>query len=223
MPTKQQIKDWYNRRYASRGLESMRPPEAYSLFLDHLDPKPGGRLLDVSCGVGFLLREASRRGVMTVGVDLSQEAIRHARETSPTSLVAVGRGEELALAGRKFDYVTCMGSLEHFLDMDQGLREMRRVARPGATFCLMVPNSRYLFWLMKGRRGTEQQDLNENLMPLNGWKRLFLQNGFEILHVNQDRWFQRTASNPLRRLIWKWMPLRFTYQFIFILKQRDTA
>ena len=41
---------------------------------------PAGRLLDVGCGHGLLLDEARRRGYDTVGLELSREAARHARE-----------------------------------------------------------------------------------------------------------------------------------------------
>src|SRR5918994_3713164 len=42
---------------------------------------PAGRLLDVGCGHGLLLDEARGRGYDTVGLELSREAARHARET----------------------------------------------------------------------------------------------------------------------------------------------
>ena len=42
---------------------------------------PAGRLLDVGCGHGLLLDEARKRGYETVGLELSREAARYARET----------------------------------------------------------------------------------------------------------------------------------------------
>src|SRR5881628_249076 len=71
-----EVRAWYNTLYASVGLSSTRPVEAYPQFLDLLDVRPGTALLDVSCGQGFLLKAAVDRGLEAFGVDISDQAIR---------------------------------------------------------------------------------------------------------------------------------------------------
>ena len=61
IPTEQDIKNWYNKVYSSGQQQSMRPKEAYAVFLDYLDAQKGKKLLDVSCGTGFLLLNAVER------------------------------------------------------------------------------------------------------------------------------------------------------------------
>jgi ubiquinone/menaquinone biosynthesis C-methylase UbiE len=233
MPTEKEIKHWYDKKYASKGVHSMRPYEAYPIVLDYLGVQKGLKLLDVSCGTGFLLLAAAKRGLETFGIDISQQAVRVSRMVSPNSEITVGRGEDLQFDEQTFDYVTCLGSLEHFLDMDKGLQEMRRVAKDDATFCIVVPNSNFIFWRVTGNPGTAQQEINEHLLSLEQWKRHFTQNGYEIVDVYQDRWYMRKINvfstyNPLRmvkravqKLAWVFVPLNFTYQFIFILKKRN--
>jgi ubiquinone/menaquinone biosynthesis C-methylase UbiE len=228
MPTEQEIKDWYNKRYASGGINSMRPYEAYLIFLDYLGIngiQKDKKLLDVSCGTGFLLRAASKRGLETYGTDISKEAVKIAQKTSPKSILSVGKGEDLKFNDNTFDYVTCLGSLEHFLDMNMGLFEMKRVAKKNTKFCIMVPNSKFIL----EQPGTEQQDINENLLSLKQWGDIFIKNGFKILNIYQDRWPIEqihifSSANPLgilKRIIYKFfLPLNYTYQFIFILKKR---
>ncbi len=229
MPNAREIRAWYNRHYAAQGLRSMRPPDAYPGFLDLLGATPGYRLLDVSCGTGFLLRAATDRGLGAVGVDLSDQATRVARDAAPRAALAVSSGEALCLRSAVFDYVTCLGSLEHFLDMRQGLREMRRVARAGARFCIMVPNRDFLAWKLGAGTGTAQQDINENLQTLAEWRALFGENGFREVRVLPDRWhaerFRRADGSVASRLkglllgtLWRWLPLRLEYQFIFVLE-----
>src|SRR5262245_5323046 len=229
MPTAEDVKSWYNQHYAAKGLESMRPAAAYPVFLDLLAAKSGTRLLDVSCGAGSLLAAAQERGIEAVGVDLSDQAVRLAKRVAPTSEVAVGAGEALAFRDRSFDYVTCLGSLEHFLDMGKGLDEMKRVAKPDARFCIMVPNQAFIGWKVLGHQGTAQQDINENLQSLAAWRALFAEHGLEVLRVVPDRWHavrwrMRRGGSALRFVIgpvleaaWRLIPLRWQYQFVFVL------
>jgi SAM-dependent methyltransferase len=231
MPSTDEVKAWYNQHYSAKGLQSMRPAAAYPMFLDLLQARPGTRLLDVSCGSGFLLEAARVRGLDAVGVDLSDEAIRIARRVAPAACLAVGAGEQLAFKGGTFDYVTCLGSLEHFLDMGQGLREMLRVAKAGAQFCIMVPNRDFIGWKILGHQGTAQQDINEHLLSLAAWRRLFQQHGLEVERIAPDRWHARRwrsapeggvarlVTGPVLEAAWHLVPLVWQYQFVFLLRQ----
>jgi SAM-dependent methyltransferase len=174
--------------------------------------------------------------VDATGVDLSDQAVRLAKQVAPGARVAVGAGEALAFRDRTFDYVTCLGSLEHFLDMELGLREMQRVAKPAGRFCIMVPNQDFLGWKLVGHQGTAQQDINENLLPLTAWRRLFERSGLEVLAVMPDRWHavrwrtggqggngvRRWLTGPALEVAWRLLPLRWQYQFVFLLARRNT-
>lgn len=228
----EEIKEWYNQRHSARGKNTWRPYEAYPIFLDYLNAKPRKKLLDVGCGTGYFLKAASQRGLETYGVDISKEGIKIAKSVSPYSFISVSRGENLNFADDTFDYITCLGALEHFLYMNKGLQEMKRVAKEDAVFCIMVPNFNYIFWKISGKFGTEQRDINENLLSLRQWRNIFSKEGFEILKNYQDRWFMKTtnifsSTNPIKiakkashKLIWAFLPLNYTYQFIFILKKK---
>ena len=234
MPSSTDVRTWYNRHYASRGVAGMRPAAAYPLILDLLDARPGMALLDVSSGPGLLLAAAAARGLRAFGVDLSDEAARIAHQTAPAARVAVGPGEHLAFRDGVFDCVTCLGSLEHFTDMGLGLREMQRVAKPGAQLCIMVPNAHFIGWRVLGHRGTSQQDINEELLGLTEWTALFEREGFAIERVVADRWHavkwryrgsggvgQRVLA-ALLEPVWRLIPLRWQYQFVFLLRPRNT-
>jgi len=233
MPSAEDVKRWYDRHYAAKGLQSMRPAAAYPVFLDLLDAKPRTRLLDVSCGTGALLAAARERGIEAVGVDLSDEAIKLAKQAAPNAELVVGTGEALTFRDGSFDYVTCLGSLEHFLDMGRGLEEMKRVAKPGGRFCIMVPNQDFIGWKVMGHRGTAQQDINEHLLPLSEWRRLFEQHGLAVRRVVPDRWHAvrwraggdgsaaRFLTGPVLEAAWRLIPLAWQYQFVFVL-DRDT-
>ena len=212
----------------------MRPLAAYPVFLDLLGAHAGSRLLDVSCGVGSLLAAAADRRIDAAGIDLSDQAVRLARRIAPGADLAVGTGEALPFRDRTFDYVTCLGSLEHFLDMGQGLREMQRVAKPDARLCIMVPNRDFIGWKVLRQKGTAQQDINENLLSLAEWRGVFAREGLRIVRVVPDRWHARRwrapgargatrlLSGPVLEAAWRLVPLRWQYQFVFLLANRNT-
>ncbi len=229
MATEKEIKVWYNQLHAERGEHAWRPCGAYPIFLDYLEVKAGKRLLDVGCGTGYLLKEADRRGLETYGVDISEEAVKISERISPNSKIFVGKGERLEFSDNFFDYVTCIGVMEHFLDIKRGVKEMARVAKRNALLCVVVPNSNYFFLKFQESKGTSQQDINERLLSLNQWKNILADEKLDVLKIFQDRWPMPKkifTKNPLltlrlmmQKLIWQVLPLNYTYQFIFILRK----
>jgi ubiquinone/menaquinone biosynthesis C-methylase UbiE len=214
----------------------MRQFDAYPVYLDYLDADQGKKLLDVGCGPGLLLKAAEQRGLLTFGIDLSAEAIAIASRTSPKSNVEQGNVTQLKFPERNFDYITCIGVLEHFLDMDQSISELKRVAKDEAQYCIMVPNSRTLYWNLAQTFSRSHRESNENASSLDEWREFFLKYGFKILEVHRDDWqirkffmfFALGSFNKLlktvKKLIWKLIPLKFAHQFIFILeKEKDAA
>lgn len=230
VPSSNQVKDWYDARYSALGSDAMRPAEAYPIFLEGLAVEPGRRLLDVSCGSGYLLAAAGARGMQTAGIDISGEAIRLAKQVSPASDLRVADCADLPFEDASFDAVTCLGSLEHFPDMAGAIAEMVRVAKPGARFCIVVPNRGFLLWRLTGG-GTEQKALIERPMLLAEWRSLFARCGLRELRCGKDHWYLKrarwlTAGPAMRRLergllklAWRALPLPLTYQFQFLLER----
>jgi SAM-dependent methyltransferase len=116
----------------------------YRWVLGLLRPRPGARLLDVSCGSGQLVALARRRGLRAAGVDFALAAVAAAWQRGGPAVV--GDGERLPFADGSFDYVTHLGSLEHYEQPARGAAEVRRVLRPGGTALVLVPNAFGLLW-----------------------------------------------------------------------------
>ena len=226
--------NFYDELYAKKGQAAMRPYWVYENWFKLLEPvKPGESLLDIGCGTGLLLKAAAARSLKTSGLELSAEAIRLAQQNSPSSSLVQGAGEHLPFADQQFDYVCCLGTLEHMADIPQALKEMLRVAKPSAKFLIVVPNDNYLFWkLKKIKKGTAQREFEE-LKNLADWKKIFNNAGLAVAgRIRQDRYpsqelkiFQhknpyRIARRMVYKLIWLFMPLSLTYQFVFILKKK---
>jgi SAM-dependent methyltransferase len=97
-----------------------------------LDGLPrGGRLLDVGCGTGTLVRAARDRGLEAIGVEPDPEMAALAGSLLGEAVV-VGGLPDLPYADSGFDAVTANFVLNHVDDPRAGARELARVAAPGA-------------------------------------------------------------------------------------------
>ena len=99
--------------------------------------RPGDRILDLATGTGDLLLEELRGGASrSVGADLSFGMLRLARPKfeaagKPEARVCQGDAERLPFSDAAFDGATIAFGIRNVLDRAQGLREMRRVVKPG--------------------------------------------------------------------------------------------
>lgn len=78
------------------------------------------------------------------GVDLSEKAITVCKTALLQGDFYSTPAEDLPFEENRFDVVTCLGSLEHFVDPGKALKEMVRVAKNDAIFLLLVPNADFL-------------------------------------------------------------------------------
>lgn len=107
----------------------------------------GGKILDVGCGQGLLLKKISQRaapGSQLYGLDISPKLVEIARSNNPTATVEVGDAESMPYPDSTFDVATMTEALEHMLDYDAALREVHRVLKPGGVFIVSVPNRDWL-------------------------------------------------------------------------------
>jgi len=133
---------------AARAYETLFVPALFGAWApkvaDAAQLRRGWRVLDVACGTGVLAREAATRvqpeGAVT-GVDIAAGMLAVARELAPAIAWREGRAEALPFADATFDAVVSQFGLMLFADRGQALREMIRVARPGATLAVAVWNA----------------------------------------------------------------------------------
>jgi len=103
------------------------------------------RILDVGCGTGANLLMLSQYGDAE-GVDVSEDALAFCHERG-LEKVKLGAAEALPYDDGTFDLVTALDVVEHLDDDLAGLREMRRVLRPGGRVLLFVPTFMFLWGL----------------------------------------------------------------------------
>jgi demethylmenaquinone methyltransferase / 2-methoxy-6-polyprenyl-1,4-benzoquinol methylase len=93
--------------------------------------RPGDRVLDAACGTGDLAIEASRAGARVVGLDFSGAMLERARRKAPELEWLQGDLLALPFEDGEFDAATVGFGIRNVADLEAGLRELRRVVRPG--------------------------------------------------------------------------------------------
>ncbi|NEB75947.1 class I SAM-dependent methyltransferase, partial [Streptomyces sp. SID14478] len=99
-------------------------------------------VLDVGCGDGTAARTAARllSGHRLIGVDWSQDALRRAATRVPHVVRGELTDHGLPFRDGAADAVLLSEVIEHLVDPDAALDEIRRVLRPGGHLMLSTPN-----------------------------------------------------------------------------------
>ena len=113
---------------------------------------PGSHALDVATGTGDLAIELAGRGAEVTGLDFSEPMLELARRKAPGLEWVQGNALDLPYGDGEFDAVTVGFGARNFPDLDQGLREMARVARPGGRVVVLeitTPQKPPLSWFFR--------------------------------------------------------------------------
>jgi SAM-dependent methyltransferase len=138
-----QIFEVEERHWWYRGMRSIS-----AALLGERLTSPGLRLLDAGCGTGGFLHWALERGSFAgaAGVDIGSAAIELARTRLPTVDLQTAPMHSLPFADDSFDVVVTNDVLQHVPEdeVDESLRELRRVLGTGGTLLLRTNGARRL-------------------------------------------------------------------------------
>lgn len=125
-------------------------PEAYDRFMGRFsvplahefarfaEARAGERILDVGCGPGALAAELLALGADVAAVDASPSFVAAVRSRLPGVDVRHAVAEDLPHDDATFDRTVSQLAVHFFTDPVLGLREMRRVTRPGGLVAATV-------------------------------------------------------------------------------------
>jgi ubiquinone/menaquinone biosynthesis C-methylase UbiE len=138
-------------RRMTRNEADMSFKKRVETIFEWLPPRDDMRILDCACGRGFYLnmyRHVS--ACQLIGLELDADIIRKARANVghlPDVTLTRGNIYALPFPDSTFDGVILSEILEHIEDDVAGLREVRRVLKPGGVVAITVPNANYpLLW-----------------------------------------------------------------------------
>ena len=102
--------------------------------------RPGDKVLDLGCGAGSFTAVMQQAGYNALGMDLSENAIAFARRKYPDyNFRLLAPDGSIPAPSSSFDAVWTTEVIEHVLQVDAFLEEIRRVLRPGGALVLTTP------------------------------------------------------------------------------------
>ncbi len=114
-------------------------PALYGKYADTLRPTtPGGRALDIGCGVGQVAGQLVKAGFEAYGVDVSEPNIERAQKLCPRCQLYDGK--RLPFDDKFFASAGALNVLEHVDEPEAFIRELVRVVAVGGKIVLSSPN-----------------------------------------------------------------------------------
>lgn len=148
--------------------------------LDDLIPDPK-ELIDIGCGNGVALENYRRHNATAklYGIDLSEEAIRLAKERVPDGIFTTkDEFDDI----KKFDVVICLGVAEHVEALVEFLASLKARVKQGGYCYFEVPhNLVYSVGPQTYRRLKTRSRQLEWHFPSSKWEKLLKGAGFEVV------------------------------------------
>jgi len=220
----------YDDIYSKTGI--LHRDALYEWLIDLLQPNLGESLVDISCGQGRLVALALKRGLVAFGTDFSFGGVYRGHQVEPSAGWWVADGERISLQSASVDYVTHIGSLEHYMHPLDGAKEIARILKPNGKACILLPNA---FGLMGNIRHVYRTgDIFDDRQPLQRyatrrvWENILVSAGLhvervigygEVVSPRSTRdilWYLKRPNKVARLLISTITPLNLANHFVFI-------
>ncbi|EHQ88358.1 DVU_1556 family methyltransferase [Desulfosporosinus youngiae] len=117
--------------------DTLRPGGVYltDLGVNFCNFPPDARVLDVGCGSGATVeRLVSRYQLQAIGLDPSEVLLERGRTKNPDLNLIRGVGEDLPFPADRMDGIFAECALSLMEGLDQALKEIFRVLKPGGWF-----------------------------------------------------------------------------------------
>ena len=129
--------------------------EPYIIDFAAFDAWKDKRVLEIGVGLGADHQRFAENGAILYGIDLTERAVRLAKERLRLfglhSTIEVGDAEALRFANSSFDLVYSWGVIHHSPNTKQAAGEILRVLRPGGKFRVMIYHKfsfvGYMLWI----------------------------------------------------------------------------
>lgn len=118
-------------------------------FTDGIENK---KILDVGCGSGKLITSLSINSKYSIGLDSSHSFKRHLQDSRKCDFIR-GDCHQSPFKNESFDLIICIGTLEHVMNYEMAIIEMKRILKSnGFAFFFFGPSPIWKYLDSKGHR-----------------------------------------------------------------------
>ena len=142
----------------------------------------GRHALDIGCAYGFFVELAAERGLRASGIDVSSEAVKHARDVLGVHATA---GDYLAEPGGPYDLVTIFDAIEHLRSPHLFIAKVAGELAAGGLLALTTGDIGSLNARMRGQRWRMiHPPTHLHYFSVSTLTRLLERNGLAVVHAS---------------------------------------
>lgn len=151
---RKKLNDFYDNGYiASYKSREKELKGRFRQYLEIIEKyKSGGKLLDIGCGLGYFIsvaEESKETNWKTAGIEPNKNLISSADKNIQIKIVNSSMAS-LPFAKDTFDCITCFDVLEHDVNLQRNLMEIKRVLKKDGILIIQAPNYKSLMALLTG-------------------------------------------------------------------------
>ncbi len=140
--TEQDYDDFYNNlNTISRNRATDLNQACIDFILNNID-KSATNLIDIGSGRGYLLKTIKEKHP---NLDLYGFDIKNPDGTEPYKCIK-GNIENLPFKDKEFDVVTCCHTVEHLIDLEQCIKELKRITKK--QLFIVTPKQRFFYYTL---------------------------------------------------------------------------
>lgn len=174
--------DGKNSFFYKLGYKRVAKFHLYNLFKNfqsHIKHMRHGRVLDVGCAYGYMLRNFPD-SFEKFGVDVSNHAINMAKTICADATYFVGGAEDpFPFPDHFFDVITCNDLLEHLENPAEALKNIKKILKKNGILYISTPN---LNWFRKHvMSAADRMEHHISMMSHADLKSLLVRTGFQLI------------------------------------------